>query len=126
MNSSHTHLSSIELWVVLVFCEEEHVYEVDEYARSVFRLVRGEGKPLEDHHEHQVTKQAQHENQLRDQHKEDAAYLTEVPAENRTRQVNKGMTGDQRTKKKKKCDYLPVVKERQTDSKSHVNDTDDD
>lgn len=127
MNRSHTHLSTIELWVVLVFCEEEHVYEVDEYTRSVFRLVRGEGEPLEDHHEHQVTKQTQHEDQLGDQHKEDAAYLTEVPAENRTRQVNKDMTEDQWTPPKKKDhDYLQVVKERQADSKSHVNDTDDD
>lgn len=62
-----------------VFCEEEHVYEVDKYTGSEFRLGGGVDDPLEDHHEHQVAKQTQHEDQLRDQHKEHTAYLTKVP-----------------------------------------------
>lgn len=130
--TNHTHLSCIELLVLRVFCEEEHVYEVDKYTGSKFRLGRGVDDPLEDHHEHQVAKQTQHEDQLRDQHKEHTAYLTKVPGKNNN---NKGKAGTGKQGhvnemwnkyKMNAQDYLPVVEEWQADSKSHVNDTDDD
>lgn len=80
--TNHTHLSCIEWWVFRVVCEEEHVYEVDEYTGSDFGLGGSVGDPLEDHHEHQVAKQTHHEEQLRDQHKEHTPYLAKVPGEN--------------------------------------------
>lgn len=75
----HTHLPCIQWWILIIFCEEEHVYEVDKYAGSKFRLGRGVDDPFEDHHKHQIAKETQHEDQLRDQHKKYTAYLAEVP-----------------------------------------------
>lgn len=74
-----THLSRVQLWILTVFCEEEHVYEVDKNAGSNFRLGRGVDDPFEDHHEHQVAKETQHEDQLGDQHEEYTADLAKVP-----------------------------------------------
>lgn len=91
--ANHTHLSCIELFVLRVFCEEEHVYEVDKYTGSHFRLGRGVDDPLEYHHEYQVAEQTQHEDQLRDQHKEHASYPTKVPGEKQ--QQGKSRTGEQ-------------------------------
>lgn len=62
----HTHLSCIEWWVLRVVWEEEHVYEVDKYTGSLLGLGRAVGDPFEDHHEDQVAKQRDHEEQLRD------------------------------------------------------------
>lgn len=75
----NTHLSFIQLWILFVFCEEEHVYEVDKYAGSNFRLGRGVDDPFEDHHKYQIAKETQHEDQLRDQHEKYTAYLAKVP-----------------------------------------------
>lgn len=85
MTKHYTHLSSIELWVAGVVCEEEHVYEVDEYTGSYFGLVGSVDNPLEDDHKHQVSKQTQHEEQLRDQHEEHTAYLAKVPEKSQTK-----------------------------------------
>lgn len=78
-----TNLSLVELWVVGVVCEEEHVYKVDQYTGSYFGLGRSVGNPLEDHHEHQVTKERHHEDQLWDEHEEHTADLTKVPGESK-------------------------------------------
>lgn len=82
----NTHLSFIQLWILFVFCEEEHVYEVDKYAGSTFRLGRSVDDPFEDHHKHQIAKETQHEDQLRDQHEKYAAYLAKVPRNKREKQ----------------------------------------
>ena len=72
------HLPFVKRRVVLVLREEEHVYEVDEDAGGGVGPIRPEGQPLEDHHEDQVAKQAEHEKQLGEQHQEDAAQLAKV------------------------------------------------
>lgn len=46
---------------------EEHVYEVNEDARSVSRVLRRKGQPLVRNHEHKVAKQTQEEEQLREE-----------------------------------------------------------
>lgn len=52
---------------------------MNKYAGSKFRLGRGVDDPFEDHHKHQIAKETQHEDQLRDQHEKYTAYLAEVP-----------------------------------------------
>lgn len=84
-----TYLPWIERWVVGVVCEEEHVYEVDEYTGSDFGLSGSVGDPLEDHHKHQVSKQTHHEEQLRDQHEEHTAYLAKVPEKTWTKKESR-------------------------------------
>lgn len=74
----YTHLSFVQWWILSVFRKEEHVYEVDEYAGSKLRLGRGVGDPFEDHHKHQVAKETQHEDQLRNQHAKYTAELAKV------------------------------------------------
>lgn len=74
----YTYLSFIQWWVLSVFRKEEHIYEVDKYAGSKFRLGRGVDNPLKDHHKHQVAKETQHEDQLRNQHAKYTAYLAKV------------------------------------------------
>jgi len=54
---------------------------VDQYTGSLLGVCRSVGNPLKNHHEHQVAKETQHEEQLWDQHKEHAAELTKVPEE---------------------------------------------
>lgn len=51
---------------------------MDKYAGSKFRLGRGVDDPFEDHHKHQVAKETQHEEQLRNQLAEYAAHLAKV------------------------------------------------
>lgn len=75
---NNTHLSCEELWVFSTLCEEEHVYEVNEDAGSKFGIGRRVHDPLVDHQEHQVAKQAYHEDELRDEHKEDFVGLAKV------------------------------------------------
>lgn len=84
-----THLSRIEGFVVLVLSEQEHVYEVDEDAGGDVRVHRAEHHPLIDHHEDQVSKQTQHEAQLRDQHQKHAADISEVSGEQERQMVTK-------------------------------------
>lgn len=76
-----THLTRVQLGVLWVVCEQEHVYEVDQYAGSDSGLSRCVDDPFKDHHEDKVPEEAQHEEQLWDQHKEDAADLAKVPEE---------------------------------------------
>lgn len=142
-----THLSLIKWRVVRVFRKQEHVYEVDQYAGSTFGLRRSVSNPLIDHHEHQVAKQKQHEEKLWDQHKNQTAELAKVPVEKEKTQQQPGRNKDKNTRmwrqhranlkhtkqvckqknmQQKGKHYLPVVEERQADSKSHVNNADDD
>lgn len=86
----YTHLSFIQLRILSVFCKEEHVYEVDKDAGSRFRLGRGVGDPFEDHHKHQVAKETQHEDQLRNQHTEYAAYLAKVARNKHEKERHEG------------------------------------
>lgn len=79
-----THLTLIQRRVFWIVCEQEHVYEVDQYTGSHFGLSRRVGDPFEDHHENKVAEQTQHEEQLRDQHKEYTADLAKVPTETQT------------------------------------------
>lgn len=51
---------------------------MDEYAGSRLRLGRGVDDPFEDHHKHQVAKETQHEDQLRNEHEKYAAHLAKV------------------------------------------------
>lgn len=57
----HTHLSFKEGTIISIVHEEEHVYEMDKYTGGYSGLVRSVGNPLEDNHEHQVSKKTQHE-----------------------------------------------------------------
>lgn len=57
---------------------------MDEYTGSHFGLARSVCNPLEDDHKHQVSKQTQHEEQLRDQHEKHIAYLAKVPEKSQT------------------------------------------
>lgn len=61
---------------------------MDEYTGGSLGLVGCIGEPLEDHHEHQVTEQTHHEEQLWDQHKEHTAHLAKVPADNNNNKNN--------------------------------------
>lgn len=51
---------------------------MNEDAGSKFGIGRRVHDPLEDHQEHQVAKQAYHEDELRDEHKEDFVGLAKV------------------------------------------------
>lgn len=90
---NNTHLSCEELWVFCTLCEQEHVYEMNEDAGSKFRIGGRVRNPLVDHQEHQVAKQADHEDELRDEHKEDFVDLTKVAGKTTmttTRKINTG------------------------------------
>lgn len=112
----NTHLSFIQLWILIVFCEEEHVYEVDKYAGSNFRLGRGVDDPFEDHHKYQIAKETQHEDQLRDQHEKYTAYLAKVPRNKHEKQheikvmINTTLFNFHQTIMFDDC-YLHIVKE---------------
>lgn len=77
----NTHLTRVQWWVIWVGCEQEHVYEVDQYAGGHSGLIGSVNDPFEDHQEHEVAEETQHEEQLRDQHEEYAAGFAKVPAE---------------------------------------------
>ena len=59
---------------------EEHVDEVDEDAGSQAGVRGPEGQPLVEDHEHQVAKETQQEEQLREEHQEHVVALPEVSA----------------------------------------------
>lgn len=69
---------------------------MDKYTGSLLGLGGAVGDPLEDHHEDQVAKQRDHEEQLRDKHKEHTSDLAKVPGENNNnkgKQRNKNVWG---------------------------------
>lgn len=121
-------LSAVERLVGgVVVVEEEHVDEGDEEAGGVpggRRIVRD---PLVEDEDDQVAEQAGHEDDLRDEAQVDVQRLVEVPAESHNR-----------LKKKKKSDtsgqmgtwsglkLSQVVEEAETNSKQHVDDSQDD
>lgn len=86
----YTHLSFIQWWILSVFRKEKHVYEVDKNAGSKLRLGRGVGDPFEDHHKHQVAKETQHEDQLRNQHAKYAANLAKVARNKQKKERHEG------------------------------------
>lgn len=63
-------------WTIIL--HDEHVYEVDENARSMSGVLRREGEPLVKYHEHQISKQTQHKHELRDEHQVQVVLLPEV------------------------------------------------
>lgn len=79
----HAYLSFIKKSVLLVFGKQEHVYEVDQNAGCLVGVGRCVHHPLKNHHEHQVSKQAQHEHQLRYQDQKYGAILLKVPGHKR-------------------------------------------
>lgn len=100
-----THLSCEKLWVFSTLCEEEHVYEVNEDAGSELGIGRCVRNPLIDHQEHQVAKEADHEDELRDEHKEDfvdLAKVTEKTLMMTTRGINTGISSYKMCNYKKK------------------------
>lgn len=58
---------------------EEHVYEVNEDARRVPGVLRRESQPLVHNHEHQVAKQTEEEEQLREEDQKQVVPLLKVP-----------------------------------------------
>lgn len=55
---------------------------MDQYTGGDSGLGRSVGDPFKNHHEHQVAKKTDHKEELRDQHKTNAAYLPKVPDKN--------------------------------------------
>lgn len=69
-------------WVEGLHCaslHEEHVYEVNEDTRSVPGVLRGKGQPLIGNHEHEVAKQTQEEQQLREEYQKQVVSLPKMP-----------------------------------------------
>lgn len=66
---------------------EEHVYEVNEDARSVSGVLRRKGQPLVRNHEHKVAKQTQEEEQLREEDQKQVVSLLKVPGSNGKQQA---------------------------------------
>lgn len=73
-----SHLS----WVEGLHCitlHEEHVYKVDEDARSLSGVLRREDQPLVQYHEHEVAKQTQQEQELREKYQVQVVLFPKVP-----------------------------------------------
>lgn len=58
---------------------EEHVYEVDEDAWGLSGVLSREDQPLVDDHEHQIAKQTQQEQELREKYQVQVVFLPKVP-----------------------------------------------
>lgn len=82
-----THLPREKLGVLWVVCEQEHIYKVDQYAGGDSGVSWSVNDPFKDHHEDEVPEEAQHEEQLRDQHKEYTADLPKVPEGSREKKA---------------------------------------
>lgn len=123
----------VERRVVLVVGEQEHVDEVDEDTGRRVRVHRAVRHPLKDHHDDEVAKQTQHEEELWNQHQEHAARLPEVSTDaNRDSYEKTRRVENEDGERKIIMKYLLIikkhshkVKERQTDAEGHVNDSDD-
>lgn len=75
-------MSSHLSWVKGLHCitlHEEHVYEVDEDAWGPSGVRSRKKQPLVENHEHQVAKQTQQEQELRDKYQVQAVRLPKVP-----------------------------------------------
>ena len=79
------YLSRVEELVAAAL-HQEHVDEVDEDAGSRARVRGPEGQPLVEDHEHQVAKETQQEEQLREEHQVHVVALPEVSA-GRTQEI---------------------------------------
>ena len=85
LRPTDAYLSRVERTDVGVL-HEEHVDEVDEDAGSRARVRGPEGQPLVEDHEHQVAKETQQEEQLREEHQVHVVALPEVSA-GRTQEI---------------------------------------
>lgn len=63
---------------------------MDENTGRGVRVHRSISNPLKYHHEDQVTKQTQHETQLRNQHQKHTAYLPKVSTEGKEKDTHTG------------------------------------
>ena len=73
------YLAGVQLGAAVAVAEQEHVDEGDEDAGRSTGVACVISQPLVEHEQHQVAKQADHEDDLRDEAKVDVQGLIEVP-----------------------------------------------
>lgn len=113
------HLSWVE-GLHSVSLHKEHVYEMNEDARSVSGVLRRKDEPLVHNHEHEVAKQTQEEQQLWEEYQEQVVSLPKVPGSNGKQQDQTWTLKDISTFKN---GYSHVVVSAENHAKAHVNDT---
>lgn len=119
--TSSSHLS----WVERLYCvtlHEEHVYEVDEDARGLSGVVGREDQPLVEYHEHQVAKEAQQEQELREKYQVQVVLLPKVPVLDFKIQKCVRLLITIPYKKNKNTSYSQVIVSAEDDPKAHVYD----
>lgn len=123
-----SHLS----WVEGLHCitlHEEHVYKVDEDTRSLSGVLRREDQPLVQYHEHEVAKQAQQEQELREKYQVQVVLFPKVPVfcwqklGRLLKTITCTIKGFSRFKKLLTNLYLQVIVSAEDHTEAHVYDT---
>lgn len=111
-------------WVEGLHCaslHEEHVYEINEDARSVSGVLRRKHQPLVHNHEHEVAKQTQEEQQLREEYQKQVVSLPKVPGSKGQQQA--AQTWTLKGISTFENGYSHVVVSAENHAETHVNDT---